>query len=81
MISGPVFIGDFEENLDQVEAIVNYDYSKRRRDSEKNDDRGVLSNERSLGSVIRLLTPSAEIYTAEYNQWLENIPQHRRIIN
>lgn len=76
MISGPVFIGDFEKDMNQVEAIFNYDYSKRRRDSSKNDNRGVLSNERSLGSVIRLLTPSAEIYTDEYNQWLESIPQH-----
>jgi len=76
MISGPVFIGDFEKNMDQVEAIINYDYSKRRRDSSKNDDRGVLSKKRSLGSVIRLLTPSAEIYTDEYNQWLETIPQY-----
>ena len=23
-----------------------------------------------------MLTPSAEIYTEEYNQWLESIPQH-----
>jgi phosphoenolpyruvate carboxykinase (diphosphate) len=76
MISGPVFVGDFEENLDQVEAIFNYDYSKRRRDSSKNDDRNVLTSKRSLGSVIRLLTPSAETYTDEYNQWLESIPQH-----
>ncbi|MBE9559227.1 MAG: hypothetical protein IMF15_00495 [Proteobacteria bacterium] len=76
MISGPVFVGDFEENMNLVENIINYDYSKRRSDSAKNDDRGVLSKERSLGSVIRLLTPSAEIYTDEYNQWLENIPQH-----
>ena len=76
MISGPVFIGDFEDNMNQVEAIFNYDYSKRRSDSSKNDNRGVLSNERSLGSVIRLLTPSDDIYTDEYNQWLENIPQY-----
>lgn len=76
MISGPVFIGDFEDNLNQVEAIFSYDYSKRRRDSSQNDDRGVLSNKRSLGSVIRLLTPSSEIYTDEYNEWLEGIPQY-----
>ncbi len=76
MISGPIFVGDFEENLDQVEAIFNYDYSKRRRDSSTNDDRNVLTSKRSLGSVIRLLTPSAETYTDEYNQWLETIPQH-----
>ncbi len=76
MISGPVFVGDFEENLDQVEAIFNYDYSKRRREQSTNDNRGVLDNTRSLGSVIRLLTPSTETYTDEYNQWLESIPQH-----
>jgi hypothetical protein len=76
MISGPVFVGDFAENLDKVTAIFNYDYSKRRRDTSKNDDRNVLSSKRSLGSVIRLLTPSTETYTDEYNQWLEQIPQH-----
>ncbi len=76
MISGPIYVGNFEKNLDQVEAIINYDYSKRRRDESKNDNRGVLNSNRSLGSVIRLLTPSAEAYTDEYNQWLENIPQH-----
>ncbi len=76
MISGPVFVGDFKENMNKVEAIINHDYSKRRRETSENDNRGVLSSERSLGSVIRLLTPSAEIYTDEYNQWLEEIPQH-----
>jgi hypothetical protein len=76
MISGPVFVGDFEKDLDKVEAIFNYDYSSRRRDSSKNDDRNVLTSKRSLGSVIRLLTPSAETYTDEYNEWLESIPQH-----
>ena len=76
MISGPIFVGDFEENLDQVEAIFNYDFSKRRRDSSTNDNRNVLTSKRSLGSVIRLLTPSAETYTDEYNQWLESLPQH-----
>ena len=76
MISGPVFIGNFDEDLDQVSAILDYDYSKRRRDASTNDNRGVLSTERSLGSVIRLLTPSSEIYTDKYNAWLESIPQH-----
>jgi len=80
MISGPVFIGNFEKDLDQVDAILNYDYSKRRRDASTNDRRSVLSTERSLGSVIRLLTPSAEIYTDEYNEWLEAIPQHIRAL-
>lgn len=30
--------------------------------------------ERSLGSVIQLLTPSDK-YTDEYNEWLRTIPQ------
>jgi len=33
-----------------------------------------LSHERSLGSVIKLLTPSVTLYTDEYNQWLESVP-------
>jgi len=80
MISGPIYIGDFAENMNLVATIINYDYSNRRRDVSENDDRGVLSKERSLGSVIRLLTPSDEIYTDEYNQWLESIPQHIRAL-
>lgn len=76
MISGPVFIGNFEDDMSQVATIINHDYSNHRRGTSENDDRNVLSKERSLGSVIRLLTPSDEIYTDTYNQWLESIPQH-----
>ena len=36
----------------------------------------MLSNERTLGSVIKLLTPSVTQYTHEYNHWLKKIPQH-----
>jgi phosphoenolpyruvate carboxykinase (diphosphate) len=35
-----------------------------------------LSPERSLGSVIKLLTPSPTRYTQEYNSWLETIPHY-----
>ncbi len=76
MISGPIYVGDFEGDFSQVAAIINYDFSKRRRDVRKNDNRGVLDSDRSLGSAIRLLTPSAETYTDDYNQWLESIPQY-----
>ncbi len=76
IISGPVFIGDFEADFDKVADIINYDYSKRFRDSSMQDDRSLLSMDRSLGSVIKLLTPSASDYTDEYNAWLEAIPQH-----
>jgi hypothetical protein len=39
--------------------------------------RPILSPERSLGSVIQLLTPS-HAYTAEYNDWLRRLPQTTR---
>jgi hypothetical protein len=41
--------------------------------------RPILSLERSLGSVIKLLTPNAE-FTPKYNAWLESIPNHVRAL-
>ncbi len=41
---------------------------------EERSRRPILSHERSLGSVIKLLTASPE-YTDEYNEWLRNLPQ------
>ena len=76
MISGPVYVGDIEKDLDQVEAIFNRDYSTRFKNKDKKDNRSILSKERSLGSVIRLLTPSKTDYTVEYKEWLESLPQH-----
>ena len=75
MLCGPIFVGEYEKDLDQVEEIFNTDYSNRFKDPSENDPRPVLSSERSLGSVIKMLTPSPD-YTDEYNQWLESIPQH-----
>jgi len=76
MITGPVYVGDIEEDLDQVTAIFNRDYSTRFKNGKSNDFRELLHKERSLGSVIRVLTPSKTDYTDEYNDWLETIPQH-----
>ena len=75
MLCGPIFVGDYEKDLDQVEAIFNRDYTNRYSDPSAKDTRTLLSSERSLGSVIRLLTPSPD-FTDEHNQWLESIPQH-----
>ena len=36
----------------------------------------MLSPERSLGSVIKLLTPDAREFNANYNSWAETIPQY-----
>lgn len=71
------YIGNLEKDLDSVEEIIKHDYRNRWRDepSRTRPSRTVLSPERSLGSVIKLLSPSSD-YTEEYNQWLNEIPNH-----
>ncbi len=78
IIYGPVFVSDFEKDFDAVEAILNRSFAGRF--SEKfggdKDSRSILSPERSLGSVIKLLTPASRDFNEDYNQWLESVPQH-----
>ena len=78
IISGGVFVENFAKDMDIVADIFEYDYSKRFRDPARNggDQRKLLSVERTLDSVIKLLTPSSNEYSDEYNQWLTQIPQH-----
>lgn len=81
ILPGPVFVADFETDMDRVAALIVHDCSKRFRDPARNgiDHRPVLSPERSLGSVIKLLTPDKE-YSDEFNAWLRSIPQYLREI-
>lgn len=79
---GPIFVADFQRDLDAVEAICGRDFSTRwtpemaaRQDYVRHPSRAILDPRRSLGSVIKLLTPSDE-YNDEYNQWLGSIPNH-----
>jgi hypothetical protein len=79
---GSVFVSDIENDLDQVQQIFDRDFSDRwnpsmreAQDYAVHPSRPILSPKRSLGSVIKLLTPS-EDYTAEYNAWLHEIPSH-----
>ncbi|MDQ6992781.1 MAG: hypothetical protein Q9M31_04850 [Mariprofundus sp.] len=78
VISGSTYVEDFEQDLTLVRAIFERDYSDRFSDigEREVDNRSLLSRERSLGSVIKLLTPSTDDYTSAYNQWLESIPHH-----
>ena len=76
ILTGPVFVADFQRDFDQVEALLNHDYSRRFKEPGKKDRRRLLSPDRSLGSVIQLLTPARRDYTEEYNTWLNAIPQH-----
>ncbi len=78
IIHGPVFVADFKHDFDKVDELLSIDYSNRFRDPLRcgKDKRPLLSPERSLGSVIKLLAPSPSDYSDEYNQWLATIPQH-----
>jgi phosphoenolpyruvate carboxykinase (diphosphate) len=76
IITGPVFVAQFKKDFDRVSELINRDYSTRFKDRQKTDDRPILSPERSLGSVIKLLTPSTRDYTWAYNSWLKSIPQY-----
>jgi hypothetical protein len=77
VIYRPLFIDDLQKDLAQVQEIFDRDYSNRFKSGFEQDDRDPgrrpLSPERSLGSVIKLLTPTLA-YTDEYNDWLNSIP-------
>ncbi len=80
MLSGPIFVNNLEEDFAKLEELFNKNYQDRwRPDSKEKPDysnrlsRSILDPNRSLGSVIKLLTPSRE-YTDEHNRWLRSIP-------
>jgi hypothetical protein len=80
MLYGPIFVADKDHDFDLVQQIFDRDYSTRWKPGRGPDyaarpSRGVLSPQRSLGSVIKLLTPS-EDYTEDYNNWLASLPNH-----
>jgi hypothetical protein len=79
IFTGPVFVSDLSQDLDAVEAILRRDYRDRFQDSAQNQARGrpILSPERSLGSVVKLLSRSPD-YTAEFNAWIASIPRSIR---
>jgi hypothetical protein len=78
ILYGPFFIADYENDFNKVEEIINRDYSDRYKikDKDPGTSRPILSPKRSLGSVIKLLTPSPSLYTDEYNEWLNTIPHY-----
>ena len=78
ILPGHVFVADFDRDFEAVAAILGRDFSNRFKDPARrtSDHRPVLSPERSLGSVIKLLTPSRREYSDAYNTWLNAIPSH-----
>jgi hypothetical protein len=85
VLPGSFYVRNFEEDMALVEEIVGRDYDDARLPELRNGNGGgpsrpILSPERSLGSVIKLLTPNPAEFTPEYNAWLENIPNHVRAL-
>jgi hypothetical protein len=79
ILKGPIFVSDFHEDMDRVAEILSRDFSSiyKRPVSPERGKRPILSHERSLGSVIKLMTASPE-YTAEHNAWIETVPSSVR---
>ena len=79
ILYGPIYVADFENDIKLVQQILDRDYSDRmiiKQDYSKNKSRPVLSDKRTLGSVIKLMTSSPGEFTDEYNEWLNSIPNH-----
>lgn len=72
---GAFHVNDIQKDFKEVEKIINYDFKGRWKNDERRTRpaRPLLSSDRSLGSVIKLLTPST-LYTDEYNDFLRKIP-------
>ncbi len=79
MISGPVLVGDFARDMGYATQIIARDFGDRFKNPPRGvpESRPLLDPERSFGSVVRLLTPS-ELYTDDYNAWLDSIPRTAR---
>lgn len=79
---GPLFVADYDHDFAQVQEIFEKNYEDRWNPEYKQQpsydgrqSRPILGPERSLGSVIKLLTPSSD-YNESYNEWLRSIPDY-----
>lgn len=79
LLTGPVFVRDYHKDMGQVAEIFAKDYSSiyKNRSADARARRPILSVERTLGSVIQLLTASPE-YEDEHNEWVRSLPQTTR---
>ncbi|HWA74445.1 MAG TPA: hypothetical protein VG937_19000 [Polyangiaceae bacterium] len=83
VIYGPIYVHNFEEDMARVEAIFNKDYRDALHPELRasvDNSRPILSPDRSLGSVVKLLTPNPGDFTPEYNAWLEGLPNYVRAL-
>ena len=77
IFTAPNFVSDLAHDFDAIDAILLREYGRRFRDPTRNKSHGrpLLSPERSLGSVVKLLSRSPD-YTDDYNAWLGAIPRY-----
>jgi hypothetical protein len=80
ILHGPIFVNEVDKDFDRVQQLIDRNYADRWQPGRGSDyatrpSRPLLSPARSLGSVIKLLTPSDD-YTPEYNAWLRSFPDH-----
>jgi hypothetical protein len=76
ILKGTVFVRDYRNDFAAVSEILHKDFSNIHLLPPPGDraSRSILSPQRSLGSVIKLLTPSSD-YTDEHNEWVRSLPQ------
>lgn len=74
-------IKDIDEDFKMADEIIKRDYSTRWKNirPDANPSRPLLSSKRTLGSAVKLFTPSDQ-YSDEYNDFLNNIPAHIRTL-
>ncbi len=79
MVEGPVIMPRFEEDMFLVDQLLKRDYGTRYKNlrPDASPSRPILSPERSLGSVVRLFSPSDE-FSDEYNSFISSVPRSVR---
>ncbi|MEO6056849.1 MAG: hypothetical protein ABIQ49_08415, partial [Gemmatimonadales bacterium] len=85
ILPGAFYVRSYEDDMALVQQVLERDYQDARLPDLRPVDawgpsRPILSPDRSLGSVIKLLTPNPAEFTPEYNEWLESIPAHVRAL-
>lgn len=78
---GSFYIEDLDQVESMVDDIINMDYSDRWLNirSDADPSRSFLDKARTLGSAVKLLTPSDD-YSFEYNKFLKNLPENVRAL-
>lgn len=78
---GYFYIENLKDAEKKVDEIISKNYSDRWKNIRPDADpsRSFLSKERTLGSAVKLLTPSDQ-YSDEYNRFLKEIPDYIRTL-